>query len=70
MLNQENVLKIKEKYRQGHRVKLISMIDCAPIPHGDLGTIKYVDDAGQIHVNWGCGRSLALIVGTDEFELI
>ena len=26
---------------------------------GDLGTVQFVDDAGQIHVSWDCGHSLA-----------
>ncbi len=34
------------------------------------GTVDFVDDAGQIHVNWNNGSSLALIVGADSFEVI
>jgi hypothetical protein len=29
-----------------------------------------VDDAGNIHLNWQNGRSLAIIEGVDDFEVI
>ncbi len=34
------------------------------------GTIDYVDDASQIHINWENGSSLALIPEVDKFEII
>jgi hypothetical protein len=55
---------------EGMRVKLINMIDDPnPIPSGTEGTIRLIDDAGIIHVNWDNGRRLGLIPNVDEYEL-
>jgi hypothetical protein len=37
----------------------------APIASGEEGAVDFVDDAGQIHMKWDNGRSLALIPGED-----
>lgn len=34
---------------------------------GLRGTVDYVDDQGQLHMNWENGRSLALVPGEDVF---
>jgi hypothetical protein len=34
------------------------------------GTVNSVDDAGQIHVSWENGSTLALIEGVDAFKII
>ena len=44
--------------------------DIAPVPPGTVGEVAFVDDAGNIHMKWQGGRSLALIEGVDEFEVI
>lgn len=61
--------RIKETYPPGTRIELISMEDpFAPIPSGIRGTVKVVDDIGQLHMYWDNGRSLAVVPGEDSFR--
>ena len=61
--------RIKAEYPVGTRVLLIQMNDpFAPVPAGMRGTVRHVDDAGQIHMSWDNGRGLALIDGEDSFR--
>ena len=61
--------KIKETYPPGTRIELISMEDSlAPVPSGTRGTVKIVDDMGQIHMHWDNGRSLAIVPSADLFR--
>lgn len=56
-------------YPPGTRIVLSSMNDLyAPVESGTRGTVRYVDDAGQIGVAWDNGRSLSLIPGVDSFR--
>ena len=56
-------------YPPGTRVMLNNMNDLyAPVPAGTRGTVRYVDDAGQIGVAWDNGRSLSMIPGLDSFR--
>lgn len=63
---------IKEKYRKylGKTVELISMDDTQAPPVGTRGKVIFVDDAGQIHVKWDNGSSLALIPEVDKFKIV
>lgn len=60
---------------KGARVRLLSMPDDPdPIEPGSEGTINYVGkfpgEGQQIGVDWDNGRTLMLIVGVDDFELV
>lgn len=60
---------IKKAYPAGTRVLLINMDDpFAPVPSGTRGTVKAVDDIGQIHMHWDNGRTLAIVPGEDSFR--
>ncbi len=70
-LNQEDVAYFKELYPKGTRIKCEYMDDIfSPIEAGMKGTVRLVDDAGQIHVDWDNGRKLALVPGVDSFSTV
>lgn len=65
-----DVKKLRELYPVGTKIKLIEMNDSQAPPNGTIGIVDYIDDVGTIHMKWGNGSSLGLIVGEDKFEII
>lgn len=64
----KEIERLKRRYPAGTKVRCIEMKDnCHPVPRGTLGTVKYVDDAGTIHVGWDNGSSLGLVPYEDTF---
>lgn len=61
---------IKDEYPKGTLIKLNEMFDEPQMPSGLKGKVEFVDDMGQIHVQWENGSSLALSVDKDSFEII
>ena len=61
---------LRAKYPKGTKIRLIHMNDPQPVPSGTIGEVALIDDAGNIHMNWQNGRSLAIIEGIDDFEII
>ena len=65
-MNQTNELTPKQaaecrlNYHPGTRILLEYMEDKFAVPDGTRGTVDHVDDAGQIHMRWDNGRTLAL----------
>ncbi len=64
--------RLREQYPKGSRVELLESVTDPyhPLPAGSKGTVWAVDDAGQLHINWDEGGSLALIYGIDSFRKI
>lgn len=55
----------------GKRIKMIKMNnEPYPVEPGTMGTVKFIDDSGQIHVNWDNGRTLAIIPRIDEYQIM
>ena len=57
----------------GDRIRLLSMPDDPdPIPAGSTGTVISTTTGtfAQLDVDWDNGRTLALIPGVDQYEII
>lgn len=69
-LSANQIEKIKQRYKSGMCVQLDYMDDFHAPAVGTKGIIDFVDDAGQIHVNWENGSALALIPHEDNFHIV
>lgn len=70
-VNRELLAFLRKQYPVGTRVRLDSMQDpYAPVEAGMTGKLDYIDDAGQFHMKWDNGRTLALIPGVDSFTVL
>ena len=55
----------------GQSVKLVKMDDpYTSLKAGDAGTVRFIDDICNIHVDWDNGSTLALILGVDVWEVV
>jgi hypothetical protein len=52
------------------RVRLIKMEDTQAPPPNTMGTIKFIDGIGQIHVQWDNGSTLALQPENDQYQIL
>lgn len=69
MTRQNKAQRIKAQYPPETRLLLIEMNDPYwPVEPGTRGTVKLVDDEGQIHMVWDNGRTLALVPEVDVFR--
>ncbi len=67
--SREQVASIRKNYPLGTRVMLNNMDDpYSPVESGTRGTVRYVDDCGQLGVAWDNGRSLSLVPGVDSYR--
>lgn len=66
----EQVERLRQRYPAGTRIKLHSMDDAQAPPPGTMGTVVYVDDMGQLGVEWDNGFALSLIPGEDSFSKV
>ena len=68
--SREVVNMLREKYTKGTRVVLLEMDDPQAPPIGTKGTVRHVDDAAGIGVNWDNGSTLSAIYGVDRIRKI
>lgn len=66
----EELQRLRKQYPAGSRVMLDKMDDTQAPPLGSLGTVKGVDDAGNIMVSWDNGGSLSVAWLEDECHVI
>jgi len=55
----------------GKRVRFVHSDDqYTKLKEGDLGTVRFVDDFGTVHVKWDNGSSLGLLPEFDVFDVV
>ena len=69
MLTKKEIDNLRVRFPKGARVSLIRMDDVQAPPVGCMGTVRFVDDIGTIHVAWDNGSSLGVVYGVDEVEV-
>ena len=70
IITREEVERLRQQYPAGTVVKLVRMDDSQAPPPGTIGTVRYVDDIGTIHVSWETGSSLGVVYGMDKIEKV
>lgn len=68
--SKETIEQYRREYPVGCRVELVSMDDFQASPTGTRGTVKGVDDAGNLLVRWDNGSGLNAVLGVDEVRKI
>ena len=69
--DEDEISELEKKYQPGTRIRLIKMVDdINPVPAGTLGTVDGVDSTGSLLVTWDNGRSLNVLYGIDEVEIV
>lgn len=64
----EEIEQLRQRYPTGTRIVLHFMDDEQAPPPGTKGTVAYVDDMGQIGIEWDNGSALSLVPGVDSFS--
>lgn len=68
LLSYKQVELLKKQYPKGTEVCIDCMEGEQQMTAGLKGKVSFVDDAGQIHVDWENGSTLALVSGVDRFH--
>ena len=63
----QKILRLKKRFPENTRIKLISMNDVQAPPSGTFGTVIGIDDIGMVLVEWDNGSILSLIPEEDKF---
>ena len=68
----EQLKVLRVQYPKGCRVRLNRMDDPyrLDLKEGSLGTVRFVDDIGTIHVAWDCGSTLGVAYGVDSCVVV
>jgi hypothetical protein len=70
-LNPDVIAFLREQYPRGTRIELIEVKGkYSSLPKGLQGSVRYVDDIGTIHMDWGNGNELRLVFGVDKYKLV
>lgn len=64
-ISREEIESLRKRYPEGCRVELVRMDDMSAPPPGTQGTVLWVDDIGNIRVNWDNGSTLNVVYGED-----
>ena len=70
MYDRDKVKRLREKFKSGMRIRLIRMDDVQAPPPGTEGTVRDVDDIGNVLMKWDNGSGLNLVPEEDEFEIL
>ena len=61
----------KKMYPKGTRIELLSMAnDPRPVASGTRGTVRLVDDIGQLQVVFDNGLAIGVVPGEDSFRVL
>ena len=69
-ISREELQRLREKYKPGTRVEILHMDDIQAPPAGTRGTVRGVDDAGDLLIEWSTGSALKLLIGVDDFRVV
>jgi len=67
--SRKTVERVRKLYPKGTRVELIQMDDpFSQLKPGDKGTVRFVDDAATVFVDWDKGSGLGVVYGVDKIR--
>ena len=69
-ISKEKLKYLRKTYTPGTRVRLEYMDDIQAPPIGTSGTVKGIDDIGNIMVNWDNGSSLNVVYEIDRCTVV
>lgn len=67
--SEKTVELVRKMYPKGTRIELIQMEDpYSRLKPGDRGTVRFVDDAATVFVDWDSGSGLGIVYGEDQVK--
>ena len=69
-ITEKELIKLREEYKEGTIVELVSMDDKQAPPPGTKGKVECVDSIGTIHVSWYNGSGLGAVYGVDKVRKV